>query len=105
LTKVYISDKIKTKTMQKMDRTEKEIRDLRDEGIENLLHLSYDDLANGSRYPRRNRKADPAQIDALKRLFGIPGASGLDTLDPAKPAGRGESHQPQKAISRPARRD
>jgi len=59
--------------MKMRDQTKKikaEIRDLRkEEGMEKLIHLSYDRLANGTRYPRQPKKIDPETADAIRRAF------------------------------------
>lgn len=54
-----------------MDKLRKRLRDLKDEKIEPLIHLSYDRLANGSRYPLRPKKIDPEVEKALKKLFQL----------------------------------
>ena len=38
---------------------------------DDLLHISYDQLANGSRYPYCSKKIDPETKAALQRLFDI----------------------------------
>ena len=63
------------------DQTKKikaEIRDLRkEEGMEKLIHLSYDRLASGSRYPYRPKEIDPETAEAIRRAFGIPATRGM----------------------------
>ncbi len=55
------------KTMKKL---ETEIRELRnEEGMEKLLHCSYDRLADGSRRPYFSRKIDSEQAEAIRRAF------------------------------------
>jgi len=54
--------------------TKKEIRDLGEEGVEKLLHLSYDDLAAGGRYLQERiarKKVDPETAEMIRRAFGI----------------------------------
>ncbi len=47
---------------------EAEIRDLRnEEGMEKLMNLCYDRLADGGRRAYRPRKIDPEQAEAIRR--------------------------------------
>jgi len=58
------------KTRDQAKKIKSAIRDLRqEEGMEKLIHLSYDHLANGSRYPYRPKKIDPETADAIRRAF------------------------------------
>ena len=66
------------KIRDQIQKINSEIRDLRwEEGMEKLIHLSYDDLANGNRYPRRPKKIDPETAEAIRRAFGIPAPRGM----------------------------
>jgi len=56
--------------MTKMKKLETEIRKLkREEGMEKLIHCSYDRLADGGRYPYRPKKIDPETAKAIKIAF------------------------------------
>jgi len=45
-------------------------REDRETGMETLLHLSYDRLADGGRNRNRSpRRIDPEQADAIRRAF------------------------------------
>jgi hypothetical protein len=50
---------------------EKEISELLQEDLERgeLIHFSYDELADGGRRPHRPRKIDPATADAIRRIW------------------------------------
>jgi hypothetical protein len=49
---------------------ETEIRDLRnEEGMEKLIHLSYDRLADGGRAKSISRKVDLETADAIRRIW------------------------------------
>lgn len=53
-----------------MKKLETEIRDLKkEEGMEKLIHLSYDRLADGGRRPYQSRKIDLETADAIRRAF------------------------------------
>jgi hypothetical protein len=40
-----------------------------DSGQEKLIHLSYDRLADGGRYPHQSKKIDSETADAIRRAF------------------------------------
>ena len=45
-------------------------REDRDTGMEKLIHLSYDQLADGGRYLNRSpKRIDPKTADAIRRAF------------------------------------
>jgi hypothetical protein len=44
-------------------------REDRETGMEKLIHLSYDRLADGGRYPYRSKRIDPETADAIRRAF------------------------------------
>lgn len=53
-----------------------QIRDLKnEEGMEVILHVSYDTLADGGRHLRERiarKRIDPEMAEAIRRAFGIP---------------------------------
>jgi hypothetical protein len=60
------------KMKKEIRKMEAEIRDLRnEEGMEKLINLCYDRLADGSRRPYRPRRIDPETADAIRRAFDI----------------------------------
>ena len=56
-----------------MRKIREEIRDLKNEMEEksDLLNLSYDRLANGSRYHYNNKRIDPDCEAAIRKLFDL----------------------------------
>ncbi len=56
---------------QGLKKLEIEIRELKsEEGMEKLIHLSYDRLANGSRGGSyRSKKIDPETAAAIRRIW------------------------------------
>jgi hypothetical protein len=61
-----------------------EIRDLREEGMGDLILFSYDRLADGGRARKINRRIDPDTESALRRLFDLPPVNGSDSGNTAK---------------------
>lgn len=44
-------------------------RDDREAGMEKLIHLSYDRLADGGRYPYQPKRINSETADAIRRAF------------------------------------
>jgi len=64
-------------------RTNKKIQNLKNDFEEkvDLIHLSYDQLANGSRYPYPSKKINPDTKKALEKLFDIKSDETISTIN------------------------
>ena len=66
----FISGARENMRKKSIKKLEADIRNLRnEEGMEKLINLSYDRLADGSRRPYRPRKIDPETADAIRRIW------------------------------------